>query len=118
MLDSSRHFQPIEYVKRVIDRMALAKLNTFHWHLTDDQGWRIAIDRYPQLTSFGAWRQPAGAAGCDTHAQPCPYGVFSTKSDKRAASPFVPSRPPPLVPHNTTPGPPPPPRPPLPPPPP
>src|SRR3546814_2661536 len=45
MLDSSRHFQPIEYVKRVIDRMALAKLNTFHWHLTDDQGWRIEIDR-------------------------------------------------------------------------
>lgn len=62
MLDSARHFQPPEYVKQFIDWMALHKLNVFHWHLTDDQGWRIQIRKYPKLTSVGAWRVPAGAA--------------------------------------------------------
>jgi hexosaminidase len=62
MLDSVRHFQPVDYVKQFIDWMALHKLNTLHWHLTDDQGWRIEIKKYPKLTSVGAWRVPAGAA--------------------------------------------------------
>jgi hexosaminidase len=62
MLDSVRHFQSPEYVKQFIDWMALHKLNTFHWHLTDDQGWRIEIKKYPKLTSVGAWRVPAGPA--------------------------------------------------------
>jgi hexosaminidase len=62
MLDSARHFQSPEYVKKFIDWMALHKLNTLHWHLTDDQGWRIQIKKYPKLTSVGAWRVPAGAA--------------------------------------------------------
>ena len=62
MLDSARHFQSVEYVKQFIDWMALHKLNTLHWHLTDDQGWRIQIRKYPKLTSVGAWRVPAGAA--------------------------------------------------------
>jgi hexosaminidase len=62
MLDSVRHFQSPEYVKQFIDWMALHKLNTFHWHLTDDQGWRIEIRKYPKLTSVGAWRVPAGPA--------------------------------------------------------
>jgi hexosaminidase len=62
MLDSARHFQSVEYVKQFIDWMALHKLNTLHWHLTDDQGWRIQIKKYPRLTSVGAWRVPAGAA--------------------------------------------------------
>lgn len=55
-LDVSRHFFPISYVKRYIDYLALHKLNTFHWHLTDDQGWRIEIKKYPRLTSVGAYR--------------------------------------------------------------
>jgi hexosaminidase len=62
MLDSARHFQSVEYVKNFIDWMALHKMNTLHWHLTDDQGWRIQIKKYPRLTSVGAWRVPAGAA--------------------------------------------------------
>ncbi|HUQ10957.1 MAG TPA: family 20 glycosylhydrolase [Steroidobacteraceae bacterium] len=62
MLDSVRHFQSVEYVKQFIDWMALHKMNTLHWHLTDDQGWRIQIKKYPKLTSVGAWRVPAGAA--------------------------------------------------------
>jgi hexosaminidase len=62
MLDSVRHFQSVDYVKQFIDWMALHKLNTLHWHLTDDQGWRIEIKKYPRLTSVGAWRVPSGAA--------------------------------------------------------
>lgn len=62
MLDSARHFQSVEYVKQFIDWMALHKMNTLHWHLTDDQGWRIQIRKYPKLTSVGAWRVPAGPA--------------------------------------------------------
>ena len=54
--DVSRHFFPISYVKKYIDYLAAHKFNTFHWHLTDDQGWRIEIKKYPKLTSVGAWR--------------------------------------------------------------
>jgi hexosaminidase len=57
MLDCCRHFQPIEFVRKFIDLMALHKLNVFHWHLTDDQGWRIEIKKYPRLTEIGAWRR-------------------------------------------------------------
>ena len=55
-LDVSRHFFPKEFIKKYIDLMALYKMNTFHWHLTDDQGWRIEIKKYPLLTKVGAWR--------------------------------------------------------------
>src|SRR3989442_7917225 len=56
-LDVSRSFMPKEFVKKYIDLLALHKLNRFHWHLTDDQGWRIEIKKYPLLTSIGAWRR-------------------------------------------------------------
>lgn len=56
MIDVSRHFFSIEYLKRHIDRMALYKMNKLHLHLTDDQGWRIEIKKYPELTQNGAWR--------------------------------------------------------------
>ncbi|PCE65972.1 beta-N-acetylhexosaminidase [Sediminicola luteus] len=56
MLDVSRHFFDTDEVKKVIDFMAEQKLNRFHWHLTDDQGWRIEIKSYPKLTEVGAWR--------------------------------------------------------------
>jgi len=66
-LDVGRHFMPKEFVKKYIDLLALQKMNTFHWHLTEDQGWRIEIRRYPRLTSVGGWRtqtivghQPSG----------------------------------------------------------
>jgi hexosaminidase len=55
-LDVARHFMPKEFVKKYIDLLALHKMNTFHWHLTDDQGWRIEIKKYPRLTEIGAWR--------------------------------------------------------------
>ena len=55
-LDVGRHFMPKEFVKKYIDLIALQKMNTFHWHLTEDQGWRIEIRKYPRLTQVGAWR--------------------------------------------------------------
>jgi hexosaminidase len=55
-LDVARHFMPVELVKKYIDYMATYKLNRFHWHLTEDQGWRIEIKKYPRLTQVGGWR--------------------------------------------------------------
>lgn len=55
-LDVSRHFFPVDFIKKYIDYLALHKMNSFHWHLTDDQGWRIEIKKYPKLTSVGAYR--------------------------------------------------------------
>ena len=55
-LDVSRHFFTVDEVKRYIDLMSYYKFNVFHWHLTDDQGWRIEIKKYPKLTEIGAWR--------------------------------------------------------------
>lgn len=55
-LDVSRHFFPVDFVKGFIDSLARYKFNTFHWHLTDDQGWRIEIKKYPRLQSVAAWR--------------------------------------------------------------
>ena len=55
--DASRHFQNVYFIKKYIDLMALHKMNNFHWHLTDDQGWRIEIKKYPKLTEVGAWRK-------------------------------------------------------------
>lgn len=56
MLDESRHFQGMEMVKRLLDEMARLKMNTFHWHLVDDPGWRIEIKKYPELTEIGSKR--------------------------------------------------------------
>ncbi|MCG7497651.1 family 20 glycosylhydrolase [Vibrio sp. Of7-15] len=58
MLDCARHFHSVDKVKRLINQLAYYKFNVFHWHLTDDEGWRIAINAYPQLTDVGAWRGP------------------------------------------------------------
>ncbi|TCC99060.1 beta-N-acetylhexosaminidase [Pedobacter psychroterrae] len=55
-LDVSRHFFDVNFVKKYIDYLAMHKLNFFHWHLTDDHGWRIAIRKHPKLTDIGAWR--------------------------------------------------------------
>jgi hexosaminidase len=83
MLDSARHFQSPDFIKRFIDQLALAKLNTVHWHLTDDQGWRIEIKKYPRLTEVGAWRKPAGAAGTDANGAALRYGGYYTQDEIR-----------------------------------
>jgi len=85
MLDVSRHFFTKEEVKRYIDEMVKYKYNTFHWHLTDDNGWRIEIKSLPELTQKGAWRvERVGRWG--TFAPPqtgedVPYGGFYTQED-------------------------------------
>ncbi|BFI94655.1 MAG: family 20 glycosylhydrolase [Rhodanobacter sp.] len=81
MLDSARHFQSVADVEKLIDQMAQHKLDVLHWHLTDDQGWRIQIKRYPELTRIGAWRTPPGA-GHD--GEPQRYGGFYTQDQIRA----------------------------------
>jgi hexosaminidase len=57
LLDVCRHFMDVDFVKRTIDMLAMLKMNRLHWHLTEDQGWRIEIRKYPALTSVGAWRK-------------------------------------------------------------
>jgi hexosaminidase len=83
-LDVSRHFFSKEFVKKYIDLLALYKMNTFHWHLTDDQGWRIQIKKYPRLTDVGAWRS-GSMIGPYRNQQfdSIPYGGFYTQDDIR-----------------------------------
>jgi hexosaminidase len=87
MLDSARHYQSPAFIKRFIDVMALHKLNVFHWHLTDDQAWRLEIKKYPKLTSVGAWRVPAGPAALEdidpATGKPRLYGGFYTQEQVR-----------------------------------
>ena len=63
MLDVGRHFQPISQIKKILDQMALYKMNRFHFHLTDDQGWRIQINKYPKLTDIGSKRNDTKIGG-------------------------------------------------------
>jgi hexosaminidase len=96
-LDVCRHMFPVTYIKRYIDMIALHKMNTFHWHLTDDQGWRIEIKKYPKLTETGAFRKETivGHAGKPPFVYDGkPYGGFYTQNEVReivayAASKFV-----------------------------
>jgi hexosaminidase len=78
-LDCARSFHDIDTVKAVIDRMAWLKLNTFHWHLTDDEAWRIQIDAFPELTDIGAWRGEGEAQPSQFGSGPERYGGFFTK---------------------------------------
>jgi len=84
MLDVSRHFLPKREVLRFLDLMAVHRLNTLHLHLTDDQGWRVEILRYPRLTSAGSWRhesQVGAKRGADTDGRP--HGGYYTQADIR-----------------------------------
>lgn len=81
MLDEGRHFFGKEEVKRVLDIMATYKMNRFHWHLTEDQGWRIEIKKYPKLTEVGAWRDSKVLAYGDVKADGERYGGFYTQKD-------------------------------------
>ncbi len=87
-LDVARHFMPKEFVKKYIDLLALHKLNRFHWHLTDDQGWRIEILKYPRLTEIGAWRTQTLVGKPDQDSTKWtfdgrPHGGFYTQDDVR-----------------------------------
>jgi hexosaminidase len=81
-LDVCRHFFPISFVKRYIDLIAAYKMNVFHWHLTEDQGWRIEIKKYPKLTSIGAWRSGTMAGSYkDKKYDTIRYGGFYTQEE-------------------------------------
>jgi len=87
-LDVSRHFMPKEFVKKYIDLLALHKMNRFHWHLTDDQGWRLEIKQYPKLTEVGAWRDQTLVGRYVTNPKPENFdgkrhGGFYTQDDAR-----------------------------------
>ena len=87
MLDVSRHFLKPAEVKKLIDAMALHKLNTFHWHLTDDQGWRVEIKKYPRLTEVGAWRKRIGfnldPKASSAYGSDGRYGGYYTQAEVR-----------------------------------
>lgn len=84
-LDVSRHFFTVAEVKRSLDQMARYKLNRFHWHLVDDGGWRIALDRYPELTKKGAYRksEPWSYSKIELTTDTKGYGGFYTKQEVR-----------------------------------
>ena len=83
MLDCSRHFFPVEFVKRFIDILALHNINTFHWHITDDQGWRIEIKKYPELTQIGSTRSRTVIGRNTPEYDNTPYGGFYTQDEAR-----------------------------------
>ncbi|MCP4594230.1 MAG: family 20 glycosylhydrolase [bacterium] len=82
LLDCCRHFMPKDFVKRYIDLLAYHRMNVLHWHLTEDQGWRIEIKRYPKLTQIGAWR----GEGDERH------GGYYTQEDIREIVAYAASR--------------------------
>ena len=83
MLDCCRHFWTLDEIKRVIDVMSIFKLNRLHWHLSEDQGWRIQIDKYPRLTEVGAWRKGTMVGGDWNSNDGIRYGGFYTKDEAR-----------------------------------
>jgi hexosaminidase len=95
MLDSARHFQSPVFIRSMINWMALHKLNVLHWHLTDDQGWRLEIRKYPRLTSVGAWRIDPGGKR---------YGGFYTQDEVREIVRFAATRHVQIVPEIEMPG--------------
>ncbi|MBO9717415.1 MAG: family 20 glycosylhydrolase [Pseudoxanthomonas sp.] len=105
MLDSARHFWSVDEVKQVIDAMALHKLNTLHWHLTDDQGWRVEIKQYPKLAQVGGCRIPAGDGGIDpATGKPRQYCGFYTQDQVREIVAYAAARHITIVPEVNVPG--------------
>jgi len=93
-LDVGRHLFPVDFIRRYIDLLARFKLNTFHWHLTEDQGWRIEIERYPRLTGVGAWRDETMVAkNFDPYVGDGePYGGSYTQDEVREVVAYAAAR--------------------------
>ncbi|HUL43587.1 MAG TPA: family 20 glycosylhydrolase [Bacteroidota bacterium] len=104
-LDVCRHFFQKEFVKKYIDDIAMCKMNVFHWHLTDDQGWRIEIKKYPLLTKVGAWRNGSMIGPySDQKFDSIRYGGFYTQADIREIVAYAKSRHVTIVPEIEMPG--------------
>lgn len=82
-LDVGRHFFPIKFIKKYIDLLALHNMNTFHWHLTEDQGWRIEIKKYPKLTEIGSQRSRTVIGKNTQEYDNTPYGGFYTQEEAK-----------------------------------
>ena len=83
MLDVGRYFYSVDFIKKYIDYLAMHKMNTFHWHLTDDQGWRIEIKKYPKLTQIGAWREATQYDRATSQIDQNPHGGYYTQDQIR-----------------------------------
>jgi hexosaminidase len=85
MIDSARYYQPVDCLKRFLDQMAQHKLNVFHWHLVDDQGWRLEIKKYPKLTAVGSQRResPLGQRTAELGGDGVPHAGFYTQAEVR-----------------------------------
>ncbi|HOY29675.1 MAG TPA: beta-N-acetylhexosaminidase, partial [Flavobacteriales bacterium] len=92
-LDPCRHFWSVEFTKKYIDLLARYKMNSFHWHLTDDQGWRIEIKKYPELTAVGAWRKGSQVGPYSRREyDSIPYGGFYTQDEIREVVAYAAAR--------------------------
>lgn len=92
-LDPCRHFWSVEFTKKYIDLLARYKMNSFHWHLTDDQGWRIEIKKYPKLTEIGAWRKGSQIGPYSRREyDSIPYGGFYTQEEIREVVSYAAAR--------------------------
>lgn len=93
-LDVARHFFSVDQVKKYLDIMAIHKMNTFHWHLTDDQGWRVEIKRYPKLTEFGSMRKETaiGKGWYDVKYDGIPHGGYYTQEEIREVVAYAASK--------------------------
>ena len=91
-LDVARHFFPVAFVKKVIDALAFYKFNTFHWHLTEDQGWRIQIDKHPRLTEVGGYRSETVLGNNSPDYDGAPHGGFYSKDDIREVVAYAAAR--------------------------
>lgn len=83
MLDVGRYFYSVDFIKKYIDYLAMHKMNTFHWHLTEDHGWRIEIKKYPRLTEIGAWRAGTQFSRFPGHVDKNPHGGYYTQDQIR-----------------------------------
>ncbi len=83
MLDVGRHFFPVSFLKKYIDILAMYKINTFHWHLTEDQGWRLEIKKYPLLTETSSWRDETVIGHNTPEYDGIGYGGFYTQDQAR-----------------------------------
>ena len=83
MLDCSRHFFSVDFIKRYLDILAMHNINTFHWHLSDDQGWRIEIKKYPKLTEIGSKRSGTVVGHNSDVDDNIPYGGYYTQEDAK-----------------------------------
>jgi hexosaminidase len=103
-LDVARHFMPKAFVLKHIELLAQHKMNVFHWHLTDDQGWRIEIRRYPRLTQVGAWRRDTMTSYALPRYEGRPHGGFYTQDDIREVVAYAAARHVTIVPEIEMPG--------------